>query len=231
MIQFLDWDSNFLGYKVGKAEPASEEDLVKLAEEARKGQYRLIYVFVENSLKFVSEACLAKGWFLADKKQTYLRLSGEEGSEFLKNIVEVKEVSPELTDLALQSGVYSRFKVDSNFNQKTYEGLYKTWIERSVKREIAEQVWGYYHGGQLAGMLTFGIKNGRADIGLLAVGDNFRGLGIGATLVKKAVNYAFESNIKEIQVVTQGDNSPAVSLYNKGGFSLESQINIFHLWL
>ena len=48
-----------------------------------------------------------------------------------------KTTNKKLTDLALLSGAYSRFKLDTNFKKKSYEHLYAKWIENSVNKKIA----------------------------------------------------------------------------------------------
>lgn len=46
----------------------------------------------------------------------------------------------ELLSLALNSGEFSRFKLDPLFSAELFEKLYTRWITRSVRKEIAWQV-------------------------------------------------------------------------------------------
>ena len=84
---------------------------------------------------------------------------------------------------------------------------------------------------QEAGLLTLGEKNGRADIGLLAVDAAVRGQRIGQQLVAAAHVQALAWGYTTLQVVTQGDNFPACRFYEKCGFTPESVEHIYHLWL
>lgn len=82
----------------------------------------------------------------------------------------------------------------------------------------------------LAGMITLGEKDGRGDIGLLAIDSKYRGKGIGMSLINAAEN-EFKKIFKEGQVVTQQDNQAACSLYEKSGYEIEKVESIYHIWL
>jgi dTDP-4-amino-4,6-dideoxy-D-galactose acyltransferase len=134
-----------------------------------------------------------------------------------------------LIDLAIESGIYSRFNVDPKIGRKKFEELYTRWIIKSVSKEIADDVLVYKIGGEIAGFVTVGQKNGRADIGIIAVDKSYRGKGIGKTLMKTAENFYFDK-LKLIQVVTQGHNLPAIKLYEGCEFKIEKVEFLYHLW-
>ena len=46
------------------------------------------------------------------------------------------ETNDELDGLAIQSGIYSRYKVDPNIAAEHFEKLYKLWILKSVNRTL-----------------------------------------------------------------------------------------------
>jgi len=83
--------------------------------------------------------------------------------------------SNELEKLSIQSGKYSRYSVDKNIKRDKFEKLYTIWIKRSIGKEIADEVLVILDNGNIAGMITLGNKNGKGDIGLLAVESRFRG--------------------------------------------------------
>lgn len=231
MIEFLKWDSEFLGIQTGKLILDHLPNFEHLVEIIQKEQFKLLYIFVDPLNENLNRILKNNGVLLADKKQTYLQSIFTSDLFILPNIVNIHHLSNELITLAFESGVYSRFKIDTNFAENTYEKLYEIWIRKSVEHVIAEQVWGYFIDNKIVGMVTFAQKGGRGDIGLLAVNENYRGLGIGIALINKVKSYCNDNKISELQVITQGDNNPAISLYLKTGFALEKQINIYHYWV
>ena len=80
-------------------------------------------------------------------------------------------------------------------------------------------------------MVTLGNKNGKGDIGLLAVGADYRGRNYGRILVQAAQKWFLTNGYQEGQVITQGDNYPAYHLYEKCGYSVEKVEYFYHFWL
>jgi dTDP-4-amino-4,6-dideoxy-D-galactose acyltransferase len=136
-----------------------------------------------------------------------------------------------LEQLAIQSGKYSRFALDPNIPRDKFVELYKTWINRSLRKEIAEETLVIQNCDKIVGMVTLGQKNGRGDIGLIAVDLNFRGNGYGEQLVRAAQRWFIEHGFEHGQVVTQERNIPACNLYKKCGYFVEKIDYIYHFWL
>lgn len=182
-------------------------------------------------------AARSLGGFLADRKTTYFqRLGGIDHQQPLSTapIVHYAEPVPtkKLEDLAIQSGEYSRFNVDPRIPTERFEELYRTWIRKSVDRSFADAVMVVQgDDGEIAGMVTLGEKNGRGDIGLIAVNVECRGKGYGRALVYTALEFFRSKGTLDAQVVTQGGNGPACKLYEATGYSVEKQENYFHFWL
>jgi dTDP-4-amino-4,6-dideoxy-D-galactose acyltransferase len=86
-------------------------------------------------------------------------------------------------------------------------------------------------GKRIAGMITLGEKNGRGDIGLIAVNPASRGKGYGEALVRSAHRWFIRQGFHEAQVVTQRRNSSACHLFEKCGFSVEKIEHYYHFWL
>jgi dTDP-4-amino-4,6-dideoxy-D-galactose acyltransferase len=75
------------------------------------------------------------------------------------------------------------------------------------------------------------VRKSVGNIGLVGVDKNYRSQGIGKLLITASDNYFNKAGCKKIEVVTQGENRPACLLYEKNGFSVQSQFNFYHLWL
>ncbi len=230
-IEKLDWDSSHFQLKVGKFSASKTADL-QAFERLDKSAFDVIYIFC---LPGFSEQ--EKVWFekkelrLMDRKQVFaMDIPPEAASDEEPCIQSVDSLSESVLDLAFQSGVYSRFHVDKQFSPNIFKMLYSTWITRSVNREIAKEVFGYFENGKLLGFITYGHKNGSGDIGLLAVADGQRGKGIGKKLVKKVMEATRSDGFSSLQVATQGLNTNAISFYKNCGFEVAEELDIYHYW-
>lgn len=226
MITKLNWDTDFFGYPVGKLiiEETEKFDLEELKSLSK--EFKLLYVFSKSELQLSSNNV-----FLADRKVIFKRIAGNIIEEDYKYIVSYREgITNQLLNLTFQSGVYSRFNTDKNFINKEFEKLYTRWIECSVDRTQAKDVFVYKIMNEILGFITLVIKNNIAEIGLVAVDNKARGKGVGSNLVKYAINAASKLGCPEIHVTTQLDNEPAVALYKNNGFIISDLTYIYHYW-
>jgi len=176
--KLLSWDTKFFNIKTGRIIPASlqENQLVSILVEMRKEKFKLVYWASEQQNTYELQAYSS---MLADKKTTF--------EINLQNInldkLPLPKAKPycssfpfsQLEKLAIQSGVYSRFALDTNFPHEKFTALYKTWIRKSVSGEMADEVLVIMQNNHIAGMVTLAIENGVGDIGLIAVDEKFRG--------------------------------------------------------
>ena len=225
----LHWDSDFFGLRIAKAVVASEEDIVAISrqEGELRNHFDLMYIFSEPSLEMPFEKAR-----LVDKKAVF-SLSDFKHSEVNPSITSWDSpiVSDALISLALVSGKYSRFKLDDSFPTGSYERLYTRWIEQSVNKAMATDVFCYMADDAPRGLVTLDFHDGQGVIGLVAVDEDYQHRGIGKALIKHAISYVHELQGERLSVSTQMDNEPACRLYSGCGFSLESVTKIWHWWL
>jgi ribosomal protein S18 acetylase RimI-like enzyme len=202
-------------------------------KQLRENDFKLAYCFVAPEDKLSNESLRQASGLLADEKITY-SISVEEnsfpGSDKIVPF-HLKHASQKLITLALQSGAYSRFKIDQNFRNNEFERLYLEWIVKSVSKELADEVLIYSEDDEILGFITLSKKNGKGTIGLIAVDENQRGKSIGKKLIGRGLLYFKENNIAETDVVTQKANSIACRFYETCGFRIKSIVNIYHLWI
>ena len=137
----------------------------------------------------------------------------------------------ELKQLALESGIYSRFYIDSNFRSNEYQKLYLHWIENCINGNLAFDILVASDKNKMLGFTTVNKKSPDiANIGLVAVDSFSRGNGIGFNLINKTIIKAEQAGFRFIQVVTQLNNVPAIKLYEKTNFKIKEVINIYHYW-
>jgi dTDP-4-amino-4,6-dideoxy-D-galactose acyltransferase len=233
-VIILDWDSQFFEKKIGRIESiiTNRNELLGVTSKLTKLNVDLAYY---SSVSSLSKGLMYSDSYdikLVDRKTTYKKRI-DQGVPFNSCVNKYAKDFPEqqLLDLSVESGVYSRFKIDDRIGGDKYQDLYRTWIINSVNKKLAAEVLVYKLNETIAGFVTLGEKKGRADIGIIAVSSAFRGKGIAKSLMLSAENWFFQnSGFKEIQVVTQGDNLPACKLYESCGYEIDKVEYFYHLW-
>lgn len=229
-VRKLDWDSEFFGMRIGRAEVSTEEDAVALAgkRDILKDDYDLVYIFEDHGLGFCSPQ--AK---LVDEKVVYT-LRDASQAEF-NNDIKIWDarqgVTEDLLHLALVSGKYSRFKLDKAFPKGSYERLYTRWIEQSVNRTIATEVFCYMIDNAPKGLITLERKDGVGTIGLVAIHEEWQNRGVGSLMMRHVIKCAQQSGCEQFSVATQFNNLPACKLYEKNGFIIDSVTDVWHWWM
>lgn len=226
-FELLTWDSEFFGYRVATIDVnAAITTGPGVVEQLFANNVRLAYYAGSKPLDIADNDLFEIK--LVDRKVTYAKLIEEQAPQ---HVVPYTQTYPDeaLMELAVRSGKYSRFSVDSNIDPKHFRELYRQWIIKSVSKELADEVLVYQENEMLMGFVTIGKKNGRADIGIIAVDERFGRRGIGRALMSAAEHYA-SKNFTAIQVVTQADNIAACKLYEHCGFRPEKLEYFYHLW-
>ena len=233
-MTMLAWDTDHFGFPVARIETAGDPDLLSpLLHRAMEAGVTLAYWHTPPASQ-VPDVLLARyGGRLVDRKVTYVSelastvdAPPHTGLESYRSEVAAEDVRR----LALLSGVHSRFRVDPRLEPRIFETVYDAWIDQSVRREIAEEVLLVRGAGQAIGLVTLGEKQGRGDIGLLAVAEAARGKGVGSTLVRAAQRWARSRGFEVAQVVTQLDNRAACALYEACDYTIETVEHVYHFW-
>jgi dTDP-4-amino-4,6-dideoxy-D-galactose acyltransferase len=215
LITPLSFDSALFGYSVGKCQADESWNQAEFLVEAK--EFDLVYIFSKSPLAIDSDRFL-----LADTKLTFAK-SLEISKDSDPNIQPFSgELSESLINLALESGVYSRFKTDSGFRLGEYEKLYRLWIKQALDQKevlLAKDQ---------AGFVSCHIAREKAQIGLIAVDQSQRGQGWGKRLVQAAEAFAIENHAQEMYIGTQEANVPAVRLYQSLGYHLAERIYVYH---
>lgn len=238
-FELLEFDTTLFGFNVAKILPnkLSSDELAQIIENLKKKKVRLVYWATDAEDQLTQDAAKNANGFLADQKVTYtidLTTLDPDLLEESRQIVEdypYPEVNNEMKQLAFQIGKPSRFGVDPNMPNILMEKMYETWVTNCIKNGMAKHVFVIRRGQSIAGMVTLGEKNGRGDIGLIAVSEKFRGQGLGKVLVSAAQAQFVSEGYSESQVVTQLDNDVACKLYEKTGYKISQIDNFYHFWL
>ncbi len=222
-VELLQWDTDFFGYRIGKCTINQHENISDF--HALISSYQLVYLFTDDELSFVID-----NMYFVDKKVTLTQNLDNLNISENSKVVNCKNVlTDDLLKLAIESGEYSRFRIDKNFKNSEYERLYSRWIINSLNDA---NVYVYLTIDQLkiSGLITVRVKGFLAEIGLVSVDKNYRGKGIGSSLVNHAIYKAKKMGALKINVITQGKNLPALKLYEKCGFKTTDIKYVYHYW-
>lgn len=225
-FQYLPWDSEFFGMRIARVDVATQED-VRALDSVDKSQWNLIYIFSRPDIDIHQNGVL-----LVDQKVIYEKAVGmvcEDYQEIYR--FQGEQPSDKLYGLAIQSGLYSRYKTDENFPEDSFERLYRRWIEQSVSGNMADVVLCHGVGKNMDGMLTLKINELVGQIGLVAVDEKSRGNGIGSRLIQSSEFFLSQNGIKKLEVATQLTNRGACHYYQKNGFYQKSITNVYHWWV
>lgn len=231
----MNWDSSFFGFSTARVVPSQleQEELEKILADLHREGVRLAYWAAQEEALYDTNKL---GGRLADKKVTFkVDLRSLEPEHFISSsqVINYRPDMPEeeLFDLAVQAGAYSRFARDPQFPHEKFTDLYREWMRKSLKKELADDVLIIQTGNQPIAMVTVSAKNGRGDIGLIAVAKDQRGKKHGEMLVRAAQLWYLNHNLEQAQVVTQLDNAAACKLYRKCGYEISHTDFIYHFWL
>jgi len=230
----LDWDSDFFNFDVGRIEGLiqKEQDIRNIEFLIEENNIELSYYSTSNELPSYIFESKKFDIVLVDKKITYAKsINSDLGIH--KSITSIEQNTfhkDKLIDLSIQSGIYSRFNVDRRIDKEKFEEMYALWMINSINHKIAKEVLVFTENNDLAGFVTLGEKNNRADIGIIAVDHDFRGKGIGKRLMTSAEKWFSNLGYSSIQVVTQGDNNPACRLYESCEYKVDTVEFFYHIW-
>lgn len=224
LIKRLDWDSNFLGFEVGKLQLETNEPIGTAV--LRNNDFKLIYVFSDTPLTW--ETMSGMDVRLVDVKVNYQK-------EELAHIGKDNMISSSMTwskkmqELAYQSGEYSRFKIDDNFAPAVFLEMYEIWLKSSLSHGIASEVL-VFNQEDPEGFLTVNIQEEEATVGLIAVDSRSRGKGVGKRLMQQLEALVLENHVSRIKVATQEANVIANQFYKSLGYFVAEKHYIYHVW-
>ncbi len=106
------------------------------------------------------------------------------------------------------------------------EAFFEPWSKKQLLKEFEENSFlkhfVYEKDGQVVGFYIISCITDLVEIFTIAVDKDFREDGIGSELLDHIIKNAKKSNASEIWLEASTKNTPAVNLYQKYGFKIQS---------
>jgi len=225
----LEWDSHFFKRAIYQINLDTEQlpinlEIAEVLYVISSQEHKILLpgfveTFAENKVEFIKKLNTEnQSIYKTDSICSFFDLNLSQ--EFLN----------QLYQLAFISGNHSRFLLDKNFGRNSFEELYKKWIDNSISKEFADEVFIHMDDSKINGLITVSIKDHIGKIGLIAVDDHSQGRGIGTGLLKVIENYLMTKNVETLIIPTQLSNSKACNFYKKSGYEIISNLYIKHFW-
>lgn len=223
MLKKLEWDSAFFNLNVGELTHDSFSTRIDVSG------FDLLYVLSKeattcNIPSFTKTFSEKKVKFSKELQQL------EAPSSAICSIFDCSYTLEDLYKLAYESGKQSRFLLDTKFTEAKFKELYRLWIDNSLNKQFADDILVYRENNSILGMVTYKQIEEKATVGLIAVGPEAQGKGIGRKLLCTLESVLFEKKCKELIIPTQMTNTQACNFYTKQGYKIIEQTTITHFW-
>jgi dTDP-4-amino-4,6-dideoxy-D-galactose acyltransferase len=230
-LEFLAWDSNFFGRSVGKIKIQTNSSVENLLNRAGEQKYELLYIYSPTAIEWPASCSFS----LVDvggqiKFSEDVSKYKPDDVQHNSKIIEFQGngLTPELLEIAFLSGHLSRFRIDPSLPAGSFERLYETWLENSLKNRPRTSIYTYQNSGNIAGLISVEWHRSSCIIELLAVLQSYQGRGIGGQLIKHVKRASIMKGIQSVEVKTQLSNLNARALYCKNSFIEQDRSFLYH---
>jgi len=232
------WDSAFFGFSIARIEvysnPSEEPLPIKeLIDWAKKQNIRYLTARLSSSDSQLFNSLSSSGFTLLTNKYM-LRLKNEEKtnyklpSDMKFRILTSNDLNPALK-LAENSFTFSRFFIDSAFENNRVKQMYVSWLSDFL-RQTNHFMLGLYFQSTLIGFCayTLGINlyslnaaiPNHGFIALIAVDKDFRGRGFGKFLLNKVRENLRKDNTQIIYANVDAENQGSLKMFQEAGFKV-----------
>jgi dTDP-4-amino-4,6-dideoxy-D-galactose acyltransferase len=220
-IELLEWDTTFFGFRVARVrgETLTPERARQISEECIREGVRCVYFLCGLDDPASTQAADLRTW-QDSPPSSDIRVREARPADL-----------PALEKIAGEIHQSTRFFYDRMFPERLSAELYRTWIRVSLDGYASRTLVGEMNDA-VAGYITCSLRDNGAlgQIGLVGVGSDHQGSGIGQVLVTSALGWFSAQHAEQVTVVTQGRNYAAQRLYQRLGFLTQSVKLWYHKW-
>lgn len=228
----LDWDTNFFGFKVA----AIEQNFLKegkdsgILQQLLDKDVMLSYYFSDSPLDIENFSEYFDVLLVDEKVPLIKRLNTKAITHPKISLYDKDAAEEKLIKLALRAGEQSRFNLDPNIPKSKFEELFKIWIEKSVRKEIATDVLVYKENSEIVGFITVQVKDGKPYASLMAVQNEYEGRGVSFALMNAVEDILTSRGYLDVYSSTQANNRKALLIYSRHGMELQKPVYVYHIW-
>lgn len=237
ICQFLDWDSEFFGYRIARYRGSRclSGDVAAIRAECAADSIDCVYVLADVADTESICALQENRAYMADARVTFAADMGVEirFDAAPRHIVRpaIDSDIPALASIAAVGHRDTRFYADRHFATERCDRLYRVWIEKSCQGRADAVLVAEDGAHQPIGYVTCHGKGAASGhIGLIAVKEEARGSGAGFALLQAALDWFVSNGVASLTVATQLRNVRALRFYGRAGLTISSVELWFHLW-
>lgn len=244
VISKLNWDSEFFGKNIAYLHPKRlTQNILDMAfRKCKEAEIECLYYLCDchhsKSVKLAEE----HGFHFVDIRLSYgMPISSKSLERTIGGVdenpgLELRPAEPSdknaLSKIAEESYIYSRYWFDSNFSVEDCRRFYVDWINKSITGNFDDQVTIASSTDGVVGFVSCKrITANVGRIGLIGIREDMRNRGFGKYLIREAIQWALENDLRSLNVVTQGRNILAQRLYQGCGFTSTNTELWYHKWL
>ncbi|PHS41527.1 MAG: hypothetical protein COA91_01770 [Robiginitomaculum sp.] len=237
MPALLEWDTRFFGFKVAKlqVEQHNDQKLDHAINAAKNmGVSLLSYLCPVDSHPSVPE-----NMELVERRNLYgfdigqMQISDIPTEPYPLEIYTDTKPTAQFDRLAVTWGKSSRFFKDPIFPRLAAEAMYVYWMRAMLKRDGEEHILiARDSEGEISGITSGRVNENRIGTPLMMVVEkSLFGLNVGPSFVIAHMRWLKQQRIKHAEIITHNSNRLACRIYEKLGWELQSQQDIYHIWL
>lgn len=208
-----EWDSQFFSKKIGDVQWGIEK-----TQLASANSYDLITTRV-GSLEHTKIEVLQNHGFVYCDGDVQLTKDIHSNDSEIDFQMATQEQLPKLLTMLDNMYQISRFKAPW-FATQDRDRFYKEWLTKAVYGTFDDCCLMIAEEDNICGFVTLKEFSNYAQIGLIGVGSEYQGKGIGKKLLSVAEQYLKKRNCTTLNVATQTSNIHALNLYTRFGFRL-----------
>ena len=235
-LNFLPWDSEFFGIRVGRFLPPrlKQDDLPIVQDWTRQNAIDCLYFLAEPRFPETLAAAHQGGFKFVDSRVEFELPEAQLATLETQTSSAVRPATAEdesvILSIARTVHTNTRFFKDSMFRRERSAELYAEWL-RGALRDPGQAVFVSVDQANVArGYVSCGVAGTSGRIGLIGVEESFRGHGFASRLLHGANLWCAAHGARTVHVASQADNSAAANLYSAAGFRQTSIAVWFHRW-
>lgn len=229
--EFLPWDSDFFGIRIGRVFPG-RFDASAVDAWRRENSTRCLYYLADLNDSSSIHAAENLGFRLMDIRSTFmleLPRPAQSKSDWVIRTAKPEEL-PAL--LNVSTGIFqnARFYHDPHFPVERVDAMYNQWLENHFLHPDT-CVWVLEVEGQIPAFTSIEtLPGGIARLSLTGVHPAFRNRGLASAIKTHIIEYYTQAGYSSLESITQGCNRRLVQINFSFGFKLVSQQAWLHGW-